>query len=76
MKYNICEQIEILIVLLSIPLNKLLTLIGKVGESEEDYIDFKELIHKMLRYDPKLRIKPHEVLQHKFFRNITLNSLV
>lgn len=41
---------------------------GEVGHSPADYRKFKELILRMLDYDPETRIKPYDGLQHAFFR--------
>jgi len=52
--------------------------INEPGHSKHDYSKFKDLILKMLDYDPKTRITPFYVLQHSFFKR-TLeeeNSLV
>jgi serine/threonine protein kinase len=38
------------------------------GHSLHDYLKFEDLIMRMLNYDPKLRIKPSEALQHTFFK--------
>lgn len=37
--------------------------------SVTDYIRFKDLIEKMLNYDPKKRITPDEALKHPFFKH-------
>ncbi len=44
---------------------------GDQGHTYQDYIKFRDLILKMLEYDPKIRIKPHIALQHCFFRRTT-----
>ena len=41
---------------------------GEVGHSPSDYRKFKDLILRMLDYDPEMRIKPYDGLQHPFFR--------
>ena len=33
-----------------------------------DYLKFKDLILRMLDYDPKTRITPYYALQHNFFK--------
>jgi serine/threonine protein kinase len=38
------------------------------GHSHLDYIKFRDLILKMLRYDPSQRLTPAEALSHSFFR--------
>ncbi|XP_074595300.1 minibrain [Brevipalpus obovatus] len=38
------------------------------GHTVADYLKFKDLIVKMLDYNPKTRITPHLALQHTFFR--------
>lgn len=37
------------------------------GHSLADYMKFKDLILRMLTYDPKKRISPNNVLRHEFF---------
>lgn len=41
---------------------------GEVGHTPPDYRKFKDLILRMLDYDPETRIKPFDALQHSFFR--------
>jgi len=41
--------------------------IGEAGHSVSDYLKFKDLILRMLDYDPKTRITPYYALQHNFF---------
>lgn len=41
---------------------------GEVGHSVADYLKFKDLILRMLDYDPKTRITPYYALQHNFFK--------
>ena len=41
---------------------------GEVGHTPPDYRKFKDLIFRMLDYDPETRIKPFDALQHSFFR--------
>ncbi|XP_042148945.1 dual specificity tyrosine-phosphorylation-regulated kinase 1B isoform X1 [Ixodes scapularis] len=38
------------------------------GHSVADYLKFRDLVLRMLDYDPKGRITPHHALQHSFFR--------
>jgi serine/threonine protein kinase len=38
------------------------------GHTLNDYLKFEDLILRMLTYEPKLRLKPNEALQHPFFR--------
>ncbi len=38
------------------------------GHSYHDYVKFEDIIVRMLHYDPKQRILPHETLQHPFFK--------
>lgn len=40
---------------------------GESGHSQSDYLKFKDLIEKMLTYDPKERITPFDALKHSFF---------
>ena len=42
--------------------------LGEPGHSVSDYLKFKDLILRMLEYDPKTRITPYYALQHNFFR--------
>eukprot|EP00095_Tigriopus_kingsejongensis_P009174 snap_masked-scaffold145_size311916-processed-gene-1.4 protein:Tk09174 transcript:snap_masked-scaffold145_size311916-processed-gene-1.4-mRNA-1 annotation:"serine threonine-protein kinase" len=42
--------------------------IGEPGHAVGDYLKFKDLILRMLDYDPKLRITPYYALQHNFFK--------
>lgn len=41
---------------------------GDQGHSYQDYLKFRDLILQMLEYDPKVRIKPYNALQHCFFK--------
>ena len=41
---------------------------GEVGHYVSDYLKFKDLILRMLDYDPKTRITPYYALQHNFFK--------
>jgi dual specificity tyrosine-phosphorylation-regulated kinase 1 len=41
---------------------------GEVGHSVSDYLKFKDLIVRMLDFDPKTRITPYYALQHNFFK--------
>ena len=41
---------------------------GEPGHSASDYLKFKDLILRMLEYDPKQRITPYYALQHNFFK--------
>lgn len=41
---------------------------GEQGHSVSDYLRFKDLILRMLDYDPKTRITPYYALQHNFFK--------
>jgi dual specificity tyrosine-phosphorylation-regulated kinase 1 len=38
------------------------------GHSLQDYLKFEEIIMRMLHYEPKVRITPHDSLQHTFFK--------
>ena len=42
--------------------------LGEAGHSVSDYLRFKDLILRMLEYDPKTRITPYYALQHNFFK--------
>ncbi|XP_078594168.1 dual specificity tyrosine-phosphorylation-regulated kinase 1A-like isoform X9 [Branchiostoma floridae x Branchiostoma japonicum] len=41
---------------------------GEAGHSVADYLKFKDLILRMLDFDPKTRITPFHALQHNFFK--------
>ena len=41
---------------------------GETGHSLNDYLKFKDLIQRMLDFDPKTRITPYYALQHNFFK--------
>lgn len=47
---------------------------GEVGHSMSDYLKFKDLILRMLDYDPKTRITPYYALQHNFFKRTSDES--
>ena len=47
---------------------------GEPGHSLSDYLKFKDLIGRMLDYDPKTRITPYYALQHNFFKRTTDES--
>ncbi|XP_017892867.1 serine/threonine-protein kinase minibrain isoform X2 [Ceratina calcarata] len=42
--------------------------IGEPGHSISDYLKFKDLILRMLDFDPKTRVTPYYALQHNFFK--------
>ena len=42
--------------------------LAEAGHSVSDYLKFKDLILRMLDYDPKTRITPYYALQHNFFK--------
>ena len=42
---------------------------SETGNSPRNYELFVDLIHKMLTYDPRKRIKPEEALNHPFVTN-------
>ncbi|XP_046883213.1 dual specificity tyrosine-phosphorylation-regulated kinase 1B isoform X2 [Hypomesus transpacificus] len=44
---------------------------GEPGHAPCDYLKFKDLILRMLDYDPKTRITPFYALQHNFFKKTT-----
>lgn len=48
--------------------------VGEPGHSVSDYLKFKDLILRMLDYDPKTRITPYYALQHNFFKRTTDES--
>eukprot|EP01135_Chromosphaera_perkinsii_P012406 Nk52_evm17s2657 gene=Nk52_evmTU17s2657 len=47
---------------------------GEADHSIQDYLKFKDLVEKMLEYDPKRRISPLNALQHSFFRQTSENT--
>lgn len=47
---------------------------GEVGHTTADYLKFKDLILRMLEYDPKTRITPYYALQHNFFKKTSDES--
>jgi len=47
---------------------------GEPGHTVADYLKFKDLILRMLDYDPKTRITPYYALQHNFFKKTTDES--
>uniref|UniRef100_A0A915KIL4 Dual specificity tyrosine-phosphorylation-regulated kinase mbk-1 n=1 Tax=Romanomermis culicivorax TaxID=13658 RepID=A0A915KIL4_ROMCU len=40
----------------------------------EDYLRYKDIVMRMLDYDPKLRITPYYALQHNFFKKVVHRS--
>lgn len=42
--------------------------LGEPGHSVSDYLKFKDLIFRMLDFDPKTRVTPYYALQHNFFK--------
>ncbi|CAG0913497.1 unnamed protein product [Notodromas monacha] len=48
--------------------------LGEPGHGVPDYLKFKDLILRMLEYDPKLRVTPYYALQHNFFKRTTDES--
>lgn len=48
--------------------------LGEPGHSMSDYLKFKDLILRMLDYDPKTRITPYYALQHNFFKRTSDES--
>ncbi|CAG5127850.1 unnamed protein product [Candidula unifasciata] len=47
---------------------------GEAGHGVPDYLKFKDLILRMLDYDPKTRITPYYALQHNFFKKTSDES--
>lgn len=45
-----------------------------MGHGVADYLKFKDLILRMLEYDPKTRITPYYALQHNFFKKTSDES--
>ncbi|GFU42204.1 hypothetical protein NPIL_229691 [Nephila pilipes] len=48
--------------------------LGETGHSVSDYLKFKDLLLRMLDYDPKTRITPYHALQHSFFKRTSDES--
>ncbi|XP_014242542.1 serine/threonine-protein kinase minibrain isoform X2 [Cimex lectularius] len=42
--------------------------LGEPGHSVSDYLKFKDLIYRMLDFDPRTRVTPYYALQHNFFK--------
>ena len=42
--------------------------LGEPGHAVSDYLKFKDLILRMLDFDPKTRVTPYYALQHNFFK--------
>uniref|UniRef100_A0A1B6KQA7 dual-specificity kinase n=1 Tax=Graphocephala atropunctata TaxID=36148 RepID=A0A1B6KQA7_9HEMI len=42
--------------------------LGEPGHAVSDYLKFKDLIFRMLDFDPKTRVTPYYALQHNFFK--------
>ena len=42
--------------------------LGEPGHTIADYYKFKDLVQRMLTYDPRCRLTPAEALSHSFFR--------
>ncbi|XP_033759224.1 dual specificity tyrosine-phosphorylation-regulated kinase 1B-like isoform X2 [Pecten maximus] len=47
---------------------------GEPGHNVADYLKFKDLILRMLEFEPKTRITPYYALQHNFFKKTTDES--
>ncbi len=47
---------------------------GETGHSVADYLKFKDLVLRMLDFDPKSRITPYYALQHNFFKRTSEES--
>ena len=48
--------------------------LGEHGHSVADYLRFKDLVLRMLEYEPKKRMTPHQALQHSFFKRTSDTS--
>lgn len=55
--------------------------LNEPGHQVADYLRFKDIVTRMLEYDPKSRVTPYYSLQHNFFKqtsdestNTTVNS--
>ncbi|EDV21874.1 uncharacterized protein TRIADDRAFT_64191 [Trichoplax adhaerens] len=42
--------------------------LNEAGHTVNDYLKFKDLIQRMLDYNPRNRIPPHQAQQHSFFK--------
>ncbi len=42
--------------------------LNEPGHTFQDYLKFEDIVSKMINYDPKMRILPHECLSHAFFK--------
>ncbi|XP_076335197.1 serine/threonine-protein kinase minibrain-like isoform X1 [Tachypleus tridentatus] len=47
---------------------------GEPGHSVSDYLKFRDMIIRMLDFDPKTRVVPYNCLQHSFFRRTSDES--
>ncbi|KPJ06607.1 Serine/threonine-protein kinase minibrain [Papilio machaon] len=71
---NELDQMNKIVEVLGMPPDHLLDQIsaarrrGEPGHSVSDYLKFKDLILRMLEYDPKQRVTPYYSLQHNFFK--------
>ncbi|XP_043224560.1 serine/threonine-protein kinase minibrain-like isoform X2 [Amphibalanus amphitrite] len=48
--------------------------LGELGHTVADYLKFKDLVLRLLEYDPKQRMTPLQALQHSFFRRTSDGS--
>ena len=42
--------------------------LGELGHTVSDYLQFQDLVLRMLEYEPQRRLTPQQALQHGFFR--------
>ena len=50
--------------------------LNEPGHTVQDYLRFKDLILRMLEFDPKTRITPYYALQHNFFKRTNDESTI
>ncbi|XP_022244991.1 serine/threonine-protein kinase minibrain-like isoform X2 [Limulus polyphemus] len=48
--------------------------LGEAGHSVSDYLKFRDMIIRMLDFDPKTRVVPYNCLQHSFFKRTSDES--
>jgi len=58
------------------PKANLREVLGIGEQSELDYLNFLDLVQRMLEFDPEKRVKPQEAMQHLFFAKIHGGKLV
>lgn len=48
--------------------------VNEPGHQVADYLRFKDIVTRMLEYDPKSRVTPYYALQHNFFKQTSDES--